>query len=41
MAGRSEARTVFGRSNTGIVGSKPTRDMDVSPVFVCVVLSCV
>jgi hypothetical protein len=33
MAERSEARTVFGRSNTGIVGSNPTRGMDVCPRF--------
>jgi hypothetical protein len=33
MADRSEACTVFGRSNTGIVGSNPTRGMDVCPRF--------
>jgi hypothetical protein len=33
MAERSEARTVFGRSNTGIVGSTLTRGMDVCPRF--------
>jgi hypothetical protein len=36
----AEARTVFGSSNTGIVGSNPTRGMDVSAFF-CVMLSCV
>jgi hypothetical protein len=29
MAERSETRTVFGRSNTWIVGSNPTREMNV------------
>jgi hypothetical protein len=29
VAERSEARTVFGRSNTGIVGSNLTGGMDV------------
>jgi hypothetical protein len=33
MAARSEARTVFGSSNTGIVGSNPIRAMDVCPRF--------
>jgi hypothetical protein len=33
MAERSQARTVFGRSNTWIVVSNPTRGMDVSPPF--------
>jgi hypothetical protein len=33
MAERSEERTVFGRSNIGIVGSNPTRGMDVCPRF--------
>jgi hypothetical protein len=28
-AARSKALTVFSRSNTGIAGSNPTRDMDV------------
>jgi hypothetical protein len=28
-----EARTVFGRWNTGLVGSNPTRGMDVCPRF--------
>jgi hypothetical protein len=40
MAERSEARTVFSRLNTEIVGSNPTRGIDVSAFF-CVVLSCV
>jgi hypothetical protein len=38
---RSKARTVFGRSNTGIVGSNPTRGMDVCPRFCVFVLSFV
>jgi hypothetical protein len=33
MDARSKARTVFGRSNTGIVGSNPARGMDVCPRF--------
>jgi hypothetical protein len=33
MAEQSEARTVFGRSNTGIVGSNRTRGIDVCPHF--------
>jgi hypothetical protein len=33
MAERSEARTVFGRSNRGIVGLNSTRGMDVCPPF--------
>jgi hypothetical protein len=41
MAERSEACTVFGRSNIGIAFSNPVRDMDVCPRFFCVVLSCV
>jgi hypothetical protein len=36
MASRSQAYTVFARSNTGIVGSNLTRGMDV-----CVPLCCV
>jgi hypothetical protein len=36
VAARSEAWTVFARSNTGIVGSSPTQDMGV-----CVHLFCV
>jgi hypothetical protein len=35
VAARSKAWTVFARSNTGIVGSNPTRGMDV-----CVCLFC-
>jgi hypothetical protein len=35
VAARSKARNVFARSSTGIVGSNPTRGMDVF------VLSCV
>jgi hypothetical protein len=41
MAARSKARTVFGRSNIGIIGSNPAQGMDVCPRFFCVVLSCV
>jgi hypothetical protein len=39
-AARSKARTVFARSNTGIVDSNPTEVMDVSVrlFYVCVVL---
>jgi hypothetical protein len=33
MGARSEARTIFGCSNPGIVGSNPTRGMDVCPRF--------
>jgi hypothetical protein len=33
MAERSEARIVFGRSNTEIVGSNTTRGMYVCPRF--------
>jgi hypothetical protein len=40
MAARSKARTVCNRSNSGIVGSNPTRRKDVSAFF-CVVLSYV
>jgi hypothetical protein len=36
VAARSKAWTVFSRSNTGIMGSNPTRGMDV-----CVLLFCV
>jgi hypothetical protein len=36
VAARSKARTVFVRSNTVIVGSNPTRDVDV-----CVYLFCI
>jgi hypothetical protein len=40
-AGRAKSRTVFYRSNTVIVGSKPSRDMDVCPRFSVFMLSCV
>jgi hypothetical protein len=40
VAERSKASTVFGHSNTGIVGLNSSRDMDVCPRF-CVVLPCV
>jgi hypothetical protein len=33
MSERSEARTDFSSSNTGVVGSNPTRGMDVCPRF--------
>jgi hypothetical protein len=33
MAERSEARTDFGRSNTGIAGSNPNLGMDACPRF--------
>jgi hypothetical protein len=33
MAAQSEARTVFDRSNTEIVGSNPAQGMDVCPRF--------
>jgi hypothetical protein len=36
MAGRSKARNYFARSNTGIVGSNPTRQIDVRLRFSCV-----
>jgi hypothetical protein len=36
VAARSQARTVFNRSNTGIVGSNHTRGMNMCPS--CVVL---
>jgi hypothetical protein len=43
VAARSEARTVFARSNAGIVGSNPTRGMYVCILCVCSVflLFCV
>jgi hypothetical protein len=42
VAARSEAWTVFTRSNTGIVGSNPTQGMDVCMcVYSVSVLSCV
>jgi hypothetical protein len=40
VAACSKARTVFARSNTGIVGSNPTRDMDVCVYSVFVLGSC-
>jgi len=33
MAALSKARMVFDRSNTGIVGSNPSRGMDEHPRF--------
>jgi hypothetical protein len=33
MAARSKGPTVFDRSNTGVVGSNPTRGTDVCPRF--------
>jgi hypothetical protein len=36
VAARSKAWTVLARSNTGIVGSKPTQGMDVCLHFFCV-----
>jgi hypothetical protein len=36
VAALSKAWTVFARSNTGIVGSTPTEDMDVFVVLFCV-----
>jgi hypothetical protein len=36
VATRSNARTGFARSNTEIVGSNPTRSMDVFVCCVCV-----
>jgi hypothetical protein len=42
VAARSKASTVFARSNTGIVGSNPTRGMDVCLHLFCVcVVLCV
>jgi hypothetical protein len=42
VAARSKARTVFARSNTEIVGSNPTRGMDVCVRLFCVcVVLCV
>jgi hypothetical protein len=42
VASWSKASTVFARSNTGIVGSNPTRGMDVSARLFCVcVVLCV
>jgi hypothetical protein len=36
VAARSKAQTVFARSNTEIMGSNPTRGMDVCVCSVCV-----
>jgi hypothetical protein len=36
VTARSEASTVFDHSNTGIVGSNPTKSMDVSVCLFCV-----
>jgi hypothetical protein len=36
VAARSKARTVFARSNAGVVGSKPTQCMDVYVRLFCV-----
>jgi hypothetical protein len=33
VATQSKPRTIFGRSNTGIVGSNSARGMDVCPRF--------
>jgi hypothetical protein len=41
VAARSKAWTVFARSNTGIVGSNPTQDMDVCGIYSVFVLFCV
>jgi hypothetical protein len=44
VAAPSKARTIFGRMNAGIVGSNPSRGMDMCmrfSVLCCVVLSCV
>jgi hypothetical protein len=42
VAARSKAWTVFARSNTGVVGSNDTRDMDVCVRLFCVcVVLCV
>jgi hypothetical protein len=38
VAGRFKARTLFARSNTGIVGSNPTSGMDVG---VCAFILCI
>jgi hypothetical protein len=41
LTARTKARNVFGRSNTGIMGSYPARGMDVCPRFSVFVLFCV
>jgi hypothetical protein len=40
VAERSEARTVFARSEAGIVGSNPARGMDVWCVYVFILCLC-
>jgi hypothetical protein len=40
VAERSKARNIFARSNTRIVGSNPSRDMEVC-VYSAFILSCV
>jgi hypothetical protein len=41
VAARSKVRTVFARSNAGVVGSNPTQGMDVCVcVYSAFVLSC-
>jgi hypothetical protein len=42
VAARYKAWTIFARSNTGVVGSNPTQDMDVCVHLFCVyVVLCV
>jgi hypothetical protein len=41
VAARSTSWTALARPNAGIVGSNPTRGMDVCVRLLCVVLSCV
>jgi hypothetical protein len=41
VAARSKAWNVFARSNTGIVGSTPTRGIDDYLLLFCVCVSCV
>jgi hypothetical protein len=41
MVTMTEAHTVFGHSNTGIVGSNPTGGTEACPRFSMFVLSCV
>jgi hypothetical protein len=38
VAARSKARTVFSRSNAGIVGSNPTQGMDVCVPYTLLIL---
>jgi hypothetical protein len=40
-AARSKTWTVFARSNTGVMGSNPTRGMDVCVRLFCVCAVCV